>query len=133
MTPEAPYTLIVAVVGCVEGLCGVLAGKQPSPVTPQLLRKTLRETGALREGDEQRQHLLCYAAVDKQYSDLRGLPLLPLQNKSWGSFTARGSGSPVYLCTEREATALLGLEGQLANTCVAQPVCKVLGDVAQSG
>ncbi|XP_050714713.1 sacsin-like isoform X1 [Eriocheir sinensis] len=71
--------------------------------------------------------------MDTQYRDLHGLPLLPLQNGSWVIFNLRGSGSPVYLCTQSEAKAFLGLEGQIASTKVAQPVCKVLREVANSG
>lgn len=113
-------------------LCGVLTGQQLSPVTPKMLRKTLRGTYNLMEEDI-RQHLLCYAVMDKQYHDLCGLPLLPLQNRCWATFNQKGLGSPVYLCTEREAKALLGLEGQIASTGVAEPVSKALRDVAQSG
>lgn len=113
--------------------CFVFPGKQLSSVTPKILRQTLREMGSLLEGEKSRQHLLCYAVMDTQYHDLHGLPLLPLQNGSWATFNRKGSGSPVYLCTHSETKALLGLEGKIASTEVAQPVCNVLREVANSG
>ena len=101
-----------------------------SPVTPQDLRHTLRSCSHLK-AEWNRQHLLCYAASDKNYQDLSGLALLPLQNQSWSSF--RPSGAAVYLCTQEEVKALLGLEGQMTSVEVTPAVQKILQDVAVSG
>ncbi|XP_050739330.1 sacsin-like isoform X8 [Eriocheir sinensis] len=109
-------------------------GQQLSVVTPELLRQTLQGKGSSDLGGEETcQQLLCYAAKDKQHHGLHGLPLLPLQDGSWSTFSRGGSDSAVYLCSAVEAEALLGLEGLMASTCVVQPAWEALQDVAHSG
>lgn len=120
--------------GVLRPLCGVLADQQLSVVTPELLRQTLQGKGSSDLGGEKTcQQLLCYAARDKQHHGLLGLPLLPLQDGSWSTFSQSDSDSAVYLCSAVEAEALLGLEGLMASTCVTQSAREALQDVAHSG
>ena len=100
------------------------------PITPLHLCNTLKMCGTWNKKWD-RQHLLCYAANDKNYQNLSGLPLLPLQDQSWTSF--RPSGAAVYLCTHKESKALLGLEGQLTSVQVDHTVQEILQDIAESG
>ncbi|KAG0717003.1 hypothetical protein GWK47_008329 [Chionoecetes opilio] len=87
-----------------------ILGHQMFPVTPQHLRNALKTRNSLNE-EWSRSDLLYYATQDRNYQDLCGLPLLPLQDNSWTCF--RATGAAVYLCSPGEVKGLVGLEGRV--------------------
>ncbi|XP_069186858.1 sacsin [Procambarus clarkii] len=101
----------------------------PASVTPQVLRNNLRTLKSIRE-NWNRAHLLEYAISDENYSDLEGIPLLPLNNGTWATFSR--TGSSVYVCGEN-AEAFLGLEDQILSTHLSTEVVQCLQEIAQAG
>nr|XP_045586739.1 sacsin-like isoform X2 [Procambarus clarkii] len=101
----------------------------PATVTPQVLRNNLRTLKSIR-GNWNRAHLLEYAISDENYSDLEGIPLLPLNNGTWATFSR--TGSSVYVCGEN-AEAFLGLEDQILSTHLSTEVVQCLQEIAQAG
>ncbi|XP_069164244.1 sacsin-like isoform X2 [Procambarus clarkii] len=108
-------------------LCSV--GSSPATVTPQVLRNSLRTFRSVGE-EWNRSYLLEYALSDENYNDLEGIPLLPLNNGTWGTFSR--SSRSVYVCGE-EGGAFFGLEEQFLSTHLATSVYQSMQKIALKG
>lgn len=102
----------------------------PANVTPQVVRDILRRTSRVQP-ECNKMVLLGYAMLDNSFHDLQGLPLLPLNNGTWTTFS--GSSEPVYICSAAEAGALWGLGAQILLTNVPPHLLGQLHSVAQTG
>lgn len=77
-----------------------------------------------------RSHLLEYVISDKNYNDLEGIPLLPLHNGKWDTFSQ--TGRSVYICGGN-AGAFLGLEDQILSIDLPSQVVQHMHNVAEKG
>lgn len=70
-------------------------------VTPSLVRQVLRKSGH-KGGAEEKLHLLDFVLSDRNYSELIGLELLPLQNGNFTMFSSSSSDKDVVYITSED-------------------------------
>lgn len=85
----------------------------PVDTTPKFLREKLKHSpNHINEWDWNfRVLLLQYILSDMDYGDLENIPLLPLNNGEWITFSR--FSQPTFICTREEAGAFLGMDGEI--------------------
>lgn len=78
-----------------------------------------------------RPHILEYILQDKNYSDLGGVNLLPLQNGEWEEFSK--DSEAVYICTPTPSKAFIGLEHKILWMQLSPALISTLKEVAGRG
>lgn len=76
-------------------------------------------------------NLLEYVLSDPNFTNLEGVPLLPLNNGMWINFCR--CGNKVYICSAEEAEAFLGLENQILRTDLPAPLFQALDGLSFTG
>ncbi|KAK8718936.1 hypothetical protein OTU49_014350, partial [Cherax quadricarinatus] len=104
-------------------------GSAPPTVTPQIVKEHMKTLKSFRTGWN-RAHLLEYVVSDGNYDNLEGIPLLPLDNGTWITFSK--TGHSVYICRKEEVGALLGLESQILRTDLSTSVVHHMQKIAQT-
>ena len=107
----------------------------PRDIHPDIISEVLkREDNYEALSPDDRLNLLEYIVQNGKASFLKDLKLLPLENKSFTSFHAKGcSGQAVYICSKDEVGLFPGLEYRLLLTEIPGSVKDFLFSVASSG
>lgn len=101
--------------------------------TPKFLRKMLKQTSnQITEWDWKfRVMLLQYILTDMDFDDLENIPLLPLNNGEWTTFSR--FSQPIYICRREEAGALLGMDGEILFVDLPSSLMEKLQSAASFG
>ncbi|XP_047484066.1 sacsin-like [Penaeus chinensis] len=102
----------------------------PVDTTPRFLREKLKHSSNhINEWDwNSRVLLLQYILFDEDYGDLEHIPLLPLNNGEWITFSR--FSQPTFICTREEACAFLGMDGEILSVDLPSSIMVMLRSAA---
>ncbi|XP_077979802.1 sacsin-like [Glandiceps talaboti] len=76
-------------------------------VTPAILRNCLRVNNVVNHTEEEKNLLLEYCLQDRDFSDLQGVPLLPIQECTTTTFSVKDGVPPVLFPTSKNPKILI--------------------------